>query len=120
MVKGRSSLIQRRRALLSDDVRQRMAIGRLGSASETPLPLERRAPGSPPQGAAAEAASTGSAVVQKAGDGAGSPGSARGSTPDGSEGGEGTTARPSAEQVADRVYELMRQDLRLERERIRW
>ena len=113
----RSTFPRRRRPFLSDDVQRRVAIHRMRSAGQTQLPFEgprRQAV----ERRAADALAAGPATVQETEDAAASlpsPGSRDQSS---SETGGGSTDRPNAEQIADRVYELMRQDLRLERERI--
>ena len=113
----RPTFPQRRHSHLSDDVRRRVAIHRMRSAAETPLPLEQPRSESAER-RAADALAAGPAIVQKAEDAPASGPSPGSSDQNNNEAGRGTTDRPDPEQVADRVYELMRQDLRLERERI--
>ena len=60
----------------------------------------------------------GLAPVQKAEDASASVPSPGSSGQNENEAGRGRADRPDPEQIADRVYELMRNDLRLERERI--
>jgi hypothetical protein len=104
----------RRRALrvnrrhLSDDVRQRTAVRVAKSVTNTPLPLagpevETTKPMEAELGGSSEPA-----LVQ----------TRRDEGQDKAQDRPGT--RPNLQQLADRVYQLMRQDLHLERERRGW
>jgi hypothetical protein len=97
---------------LSDDVRQHVAIGTMRSVSRASLPLAR-APEPPP---ATQPTSADPASVQAQRD----EGEAGGEDQGAERPGGSTGARPSPQQVANRVYQLLRQDLRIERERVGW
>lgn len=111
----RSSLPRRRPRGLADEVRRRVAVRTSPPVPGTPLPLAR-VPG--------PAAGRAPAPVQRATEPAegrrvdrqAEPGAATGgpeAEPDGGLSG----GRPTVEEIADCVYQLLLQDLRLERER---
>jgi len=101
---GRFSPIGRR--YLSDDVQHRVAVALTKSASHASLPLaqppaEIAEPVSPEPAVSLEAVLVQTRKDEGQDEVSGHP-------------------RPSPQQIADRVYQLMRQDLRLERERKGW
>jgi hypothetical protein len=101
------------RRSLARDVQERGISRPMRSVSDAPLPLAKRSgPDSSPL-----------ATVQAQVDDETGPsqGTAAGSeTVEPTEPDQGAAAQPSPEQVADRVYDLLKRDLRLERERQGW
>jgi hypothetical protein len=99
-----------RRRTLSDDVRHRRAVTVTEAARQAPLPWARPRGRSGP--GEAETGTADSPVIRRAVQD-NVPGDDRTT-----EEGEGPASTgPSPQQVADRVYQLMCEDLRLERER---
>ena len=101
---GRGSPIRRR--YLSDDVQRRVAVSATKLAAHAPLPLAQ------PLAEIAEPVSPGPAVSLEA--------ALVQTQKDKGQDEVSDHPRPSPQQIADRVYQLMRQDLRLERERKGW
>lgn len=96
------------RCYLSDDVRRRVAVS-AATPPHTLLPLAQPQVETPKPVGTELGTSSGPVVVQTQPEGGGSQQENKAS--------DRSAARPNPQQIADRVYQLMRQDLRLERER---
>ena len=100
--------LQVNRRFLSDDVHQRVAVSVAKSSTDTPLPLAQ------PEKEMAELVSVEPAPPAQ-------PAMVQALRAEGQdEADEHARPRPNPQQIADRVYQFMRQDLRLERERKGW
>jgi len=99
----------RRRRYLSDDVRQRTTVTSAIRGDEASLPLAQPPARTSGMAATQMELAAAPAIVQPQRD-----------EESGDETRAPASASPSPQQVADRVYQLLREDLRLDRERIGW